>query len=174
MKLKGRTALVTGGSRGIGRAVALALAEEGADVAINYVSSEAAAVDVAQNITKMGRRAILARADVSDYPDTFRMAQDVLAEFGHLDILVNNAGVNSDKTFVKMDHASWRKVLAINLDGAFNCTKVFIDQMLKQSYGRVELRRVQGRRGGVHQVAGQGARRQGRHGERRRPGVHRN
>ena len=65
------------------------------------------------------------------------MAQDVLAEFGHLDILVNNADVNSDKTFVKMDHASWRKVLAINLDGAFNCTKVFIDQMLKQSYGRV-------------------------------------
>src|SRR5207249_528578 len=97
----------------------LALVEEGADVAINYVSSEAAAVDVAQNITKMGRRAILARADVSDYPDTFRMAQDVLAEFGHLDILVNNAGVNSDKTFVKMDHASWRKVLAINLDVAF-------------------------------------------------------
>src|SRR5438034_8883913 len=105
MKLKGRTALVTGGSRGIGHAVALALAEEGADVAINYVSSEAAAVDVAQNITKMGRRAILARADVSDYPDTFRMAQDVLAEFGHLDILVNNAGVNSDKTFVKMTPA---------------------------------------------------------------------
>src|SRR6267143_6068495 len=105
MKLKGRTALVTGGSRGIGRAVALALAEEGADVAINYVSSEAAAVDVAQNITKMGRRAILARADVSDYPDTFRMAQDVLAEFGYLDILVNNTGANSDKTFVKMDHA---------------------------------------------------------------------
>src|SRR2546430_14323483 len=65
------------------------------------------------------------------------MAQVVLAEFGHLDILVNNAGVNSGKTFVKMDHASWRKVLAINLDGAFNCTKVFVDQMLKQSYGRV-------------------------------------
>src|SRR3989475_9125367 len=137
MKLKGRTALVTGGSRGIGRAVPIALAEEGADVAVNYVSSESAAIDVAQNIKKMGRRAILAQADVGDYPDTFRMAQDVLAEFGHLDILVNNAGVNSDKTFVKMDHASWRNVLAINLDGALNCTKVFIDQMLKQNYGRV-------------------------------------
>jgi 3-oxoacyl-[acyl-carrier protein] reductase len=137
MKLKGRTALVTGGSRGIGRAVALALAEEGADVAINYVANEAAARDVAEHITKMGRRAVLARADVSDYPDTFRMAQDVLREFGHLDILVNNAGINSDKTFVKMDHASWRKVLAINLDGVFNCTKVFIDQMIKQNYGRV-------------------------------------
>ncbi|TMQ26929.1 MAG: SDR family NAD(P)-dependent oxidoreductase, partial [Candidatus Rokuibacteriota bacterium] len=137
MKLKGRTALVTGGSRGIGRAVAIALAEEGADVAINYVSSETAARDVAEHIKKMGCKAILAQADVSDYPDTFRMAQEILREFGHLDILVNNAGINSDKTFVKMDHASWRKVLGTNLDGVFNCTKVFIDQMLKQNYGRV-------------------------------------
>jgi 3-oxoacyl-(acyl-carrier-protein) reductase len=137
MKLKGRTALVTGGSRGIGRAVAIALADEGADVAINYVSSETAARDVAEHIKKMGRRAILAQADGSDYPDTFRMAQDVLREFGHLDILVNNAGINSDKTFTKMDHASWRKVLGTNLDGVFNCTKVFVDQMLAQSYGRV-------------------------------------
>jgi len=137
MKLKGRTALVTGGSRGIGRAVAIALADEGADVAINYVSSETAARDVAEHIKKMGRRAMLAQADVSDYPDTFRMAQDVVGEFGHLDILVNNAGINSDKTFTKMDHASWRKVLGTNLDGVFNCTKVFVDQMLTQGYGRV-------------------------------------
>jgi len=137
MKLKGRTALVTGGSRGIGRAIALALAEEGADVAINYVASESAAHDVVATITKMGRKAMLAQADVADYPDTFRMAQRVLAEFGHLDILVNNAGINSDKTFVKMDHASWRKVLSINLDGVFNCTKVFLDRMLAQNYGRV-------------------------------------
>jgi 3-oxoacyl-[acyl-carrier protein] reductase len=137
MKLKGRTALVTGASRGIGRAIALALAEEGADVAVNYVSSETAARDVAEHIRKTGHRAFLAQADVADYPDTFRMAQEVLREFGRLDILVNNAGINSDKTFVKMDHASWRKVLSINLDGVFNCTKVFIDQMLKQNYGRV-------------------------------------
>jgi len=137
MKLKGRTALVTGGSRGIGRAVGIALAEEGADVAINYMSSETAARDVAEHIKKMGRRAILAQADVSDYPDTFRMAQDVIRDFGHLDILVNNAGINSDKTFTKMDHASWRKVLGTNLDGVFNCTKVFVDQMLQQGYGRV-------------------------------------
>jgi 3-oxoacyl-(acyl-carrier-protein) reductase len=137
MKLSGRTALVTGASRGIGRAIALALAEEGADVAINYVSSESAARDVAEAVAKMGRRTMLARADVGDYPDTYRMAQDVLREFGRLDILVNNAGINSDKTFVKMDHASWRKVLAINLDGVFNCTKVFVDQMLAHNYGRV-------------------------------------
>jgi 3-oxoacyl-(acyl-carrier-protein) reductase len=137
MKLSQRTALVTGGSRGIGRAIALALAEEGADVAVNYVSSEAAAREVVEQIHKMGRRGILARADVSDFPDTFRMAHEVQAEFGHLDILVNNAGISSDKTFAKMDHASWRKVLAINLDGVFNSTKVFIDQMVKQGYGRV-------------------------------------
>ena len=137
MQLTGRTALVTGGSRGIGRAIALALAEAGADVAVNYVSSEAPAKQVVERIHKLGRKAILAQADVADYPDTFRMAQDVLKEFGRLDILVNNAGINSDKTFVKMDHASWRKVLAINLDGVFNCTKVFIDQMIKQNYGRV-------------------------------------
>jgi len=137
MKLKGRTALVTGGSRGIGRAVALALAEEGADVAVNYVSSETAARDVVDHVKKTGRKAILAQADVSDYPDTFRMAQDVLREFGHLDILVNNAGINSDTTFVKMNHAAWRKVLGTNLDGVFNCTKVFVDQMLAQNYGRV-------------------------------------
>src|SRR5437016_5078913 len=110
MRLKSRTALVTGGSRGIGRAIALALGEEGADVAVNYVSSEGPARDVVENIKKMGRHAILAQADVGDYPDTFRMAQEVLREFGHLDILVNNAGINSDKSFVKMDHASWRKV----------------------------------------------------------------
>src|SRR5687767_14716600 len=137
MRLKGRTALVTGGSRGIGRAIAIALAEEGADVAVNYVSSEGAARDVVESVQKMGRKAVLAQADVADYPDTFRMAQDVLREFGHLDILVNNAGINSDKTFAKMDHASWRKVLGTNLDGVFNCTKVFIDQMIKQNYGRV-------------------------------------
>src|SRR6201993_915806 len=137
MQLSGRTALVTGASRGIGRAIALALAEEGADVAVNYVANEGAAKAVAEQIQKMGRKALVAQADVADYPDTFRMAQEVLREFGHLDILVNNAGINSDKTFVRMDHASWRKGLAINLDGVFNCTKVFVDQMLKQNYGRV-------------------------------------
>src|SRR3989337_1087044 len=137
MRLKGKVAVVTGGSRGIGRAIALALAEEGADVAVNYVSSETSAQQVVDQIRKIGPQAILAQADVADFPDTFRMAQDVLKEFGHLDILINNAGINSDKTFVKMDHASWRKVLAINLDGVFNCTKVFIDQMIKQNYGRV-------------------------------------
>ena len=137
MKLEGRTALVTGASRGIGRAIALALAQEGADVAINYVSNEAAAAAVVEEIEALGRKGMLARADVGDFPDTYAMAHSVLRDFGHIDILVNNAGVTSDKTFVNMDHSTWRKVLAINLDGVFNCTKVCIDQMVEQNYGRV-------------------------------------
>ena len=137
MKLEGRKAVVTGASRGIGRAIAIGLAQEGADVAVNYATREAQADDVVREIEKLGQRALAVRADVSDFPDTFRMAQEVLAAFGHVDILVNNAGINSDKTFVKMDHASWRKVLAINLDGVFNCTKVFVDSMLARGYGRI-------------------------------------
>jgi len=137
MQLEGRTALVTGASRGIGRAIALALAEEGADVAVNYISSERLAGEVVDKIRGMGRKAILAQADVSDYPSAIRMAQEVLEAFGHVDILINNAGINSDHTFVKMDRASWGKVLAVNLDGPYNCTKVLVDQMIKQSWGRI-------------------------------------
>lgn len=137
MKLAGRVALVTGASRGIGRATALALAQEGADVAVNYVSNEAPAQQLVEEIQQMGRKAMLVKADVSDFPDTFRMAQEIYKAFEHLDILINNAGVTSDRTFQKMDHASWRKVLAINLDGVYNCTKVFIDGMVTQGWGRV-------------------------------------
>ena len=137
MKLEGRTALVTGGSRGIGRAIAVALAKDGADVAVNYQSNDVAAAEVVEEIQQMGRQAVTAKADVSDPLETYRMAQAVMEEFGHIDILVNNAGVTSDKSFINMDHATWRKVLAINLDGVFNCTKVCIDQMVEQSYGRV-------------------------------------
>ena len=137
MQLTGRTALVTGASRGIGRAIAVSLAEEGADVAVNYLSNRDLATDVVDQIRKMGRKAMLAQADVADYPDTHRMAREVLEEFGHIDILINNAGINSDHTFVKMDQASWQKVLSINLDGPYNCTKVLVDQMIREGWGRI-------------------------------------
>lgn len=137
MRLTGRTALITGASRGIGRAIALALAQEGADVVINYVSNTIPAQHLVEELQQSGHQALAVRADVSDFPDTYRMAQEIYKAFGHLDILINNAGITSDKTFQNMDHASWRKVLAINLDGVFNCTKVFIDGMIEQGWGRV-------------------------------------
>lgn len=137
MKLKGRTAVVTGGSRGIGRAIVLALAEEGADVAVNYVSNEAAATQVIDEIEQRGRKGVAVRADVSDYEETRRMAGEVGKALGPVDILVNNAGVTSDKTFVKMDHDAWRRVLSINLDGVFNCTKVFVGPMIERGWGRI-------------------------------------
>src|SRR5919109_1846584 len=93
MRLLDRTALVTGASRGIGRAIALALAAEGADVAINYLCNETPAKQLVKELEAMGRQALLVQADVGDYPDTYRMAQEVFKAFGHLDILINNAGV---------------------------------------------------------------------------------
>jgi 3-oxoacyl-(acyl-carrier-protein) reductase len=137
MKLKGRIALVTGGSRGIGRAIALALAYEGAKIAINYQSNEEAASEAATLIQKIGSTAFICKADVSSYADALRMKDEVTANLGVVDILVNNAGVVSDKSFLKMNREVWRKVLSINLDGVFNCTKVFLDGMLEKRWGRV-------------------------------------
>jgi len=137
MKLKGRTALVTGGSRGIGKSIALALATEGAKVAINYQSSEEAARDVARLVEKIGSRAFICQADVSSYADAVRMKDAVTASLGVVDILVNNAGITSDKTFLKMTYETWRKVLSVNLDGVYNCTKVFLDGMIEKGWGRI-------------------------------------
>ncbi len=137
MKLKGRIALVTGGSRGIGKTIALALAQEGAKVAINYQSSEAAARDVAKLIEKIGSAAFICKADVSLFADAHKMKERVTANLGVVDILVNNAGITSDKSFLKMTHEIWRKVLSVNLDGVYNCTKVFLDGMLEKRWGRI-------------------------------------
>ena len=137
MRLIDRTALVTGASRGIGRAVALALAAEGADVAVNYLCSETPAKQLVKEIEEMGCRALLVQGDVGNYDDASCMAQEIGSAFGHLDILINNAGITSDRTFSKMDQAAWRKVMTTNLDGVFNCTKVFIDGMMAQGWGRV-------------------------------------
>ena len=137
MRLEGRTALVTGGSRGIGRAIACGLAQEGADVAVNYLSRQELADEVVAEIRKLGRQGLTVSGDVSDPASAQAMAQRVLETFGHVDILINNAGITSDKTFVKMDQAAWRRVLAINLDGAFNCTKSLIDQMIERKWGRI-------------------------------------
>ena len=137
MKLMGRVAVITGASRGIGRAIALALAEEGADVAINYQRNEALAREVAQALERLGRAADIYQADVSDPAQVLRMRDAILTRFDHVDILVNNAGINRDKSFTKMDHETWKSVLSVNLDGAFHSTKAFLDQMTARGYGRI-------------------------------------
>ncbi len=137
MRLKGRVAVVTGGSRGIGRAIALALAEEGADVAVNYQRNEAMARDVAQAIERTGRASDIYQADVSDPEQVQRMRDAILTRFQRADILVNNAGINRDKSFAKMDDDTWRSVISVNLNGVFYCTKVFLDAMAARGYGRI-------------------------------------
>jgi len=138
MKLKSRVAVVTGGSRGIGRAIALALAEEGADVAINYQRNEAQAKEVAQAIEKLGRSAGTFQADVSDSEQVKRMRDAVLQRFDRgVDILVNNAGINRDKSFARMDEEIWNSVVSVNLNGVFHCTKAFLDGMAAKGFGRI-------------------------------------
>jgi NAD(P)-dependent dehydrogenase (short-subunit alcohol dehydrogenase family) len=137
MRVKGRIALVTGSSRGLGRAFALALADEGADVAVNYVASKSLAEEVAEAIRAKGRRSVVCQADVSDYKQVIAMKDTIDKALGQVDILVNNAGVISDKTFVKMDYAQWQRVLSVNLDGTFNCSKVFIEGMVAKGWGRI-------------------------------------
>jgi 3-oxoacyl-[acyl-carrier protein] reductase len=130
-------ALVTGGSRGIGRAICLALADDGAAVAINYQGSERAARDVAREVTEGGGAAEVFQADVSEREAVQRMKKEVLARFGHVDIVVNNAGITRDKSFIRMDEEAWASVLSVNLNGVFHCTKAFLDGMLERRYGRI-------------------------------------
>jgi NAD(P)-dependent dehydrogenase (short-subunit alcohol dehydrogenase family) len=137
MRVKGRIALVTGSSRGLGRAFALALAEEGADVAVNYVANKTLAEEVAEAVRAKGRRSVVCQADVSDYNQVIAMKGAIDKALGQVDILVNNAGVISDKTFVKMDYPQWQRVLSVNLDGTFNCSKVFVEGMVAKGWGRI-------------------------------------
>lgn len=137
MRLTGRVALVTGGSRGIGRAICLALADGGAAVAINYQGSERAARDVAREVAEGGGAAEIFQADVSERECVQRMKKEVLARFGRVDIVVNNAGITRDRAFVRMDEEAWASVLSVNLNGVFYCTKAFLDGMLERRYGRI-------------------------------------
>ena len=137
MKLKGRVAVVTGGSRGIGKAIAIALAEDGADVAINYQRNESSAREVAQAIQSAGRASEIYQANVSDPAQVQQMRDAITQRFERIDILINNAGINRDRSFVKMDEEGWKDVLSINLNGVFYCTKAFLDGMVARGYGRI-------------------------------------
>lgn len=151
--LKGKKALVTGASRGIGRSIALTLANHGADVVVNYHSSADEASRAATEAEIEGLDTWVYPADVSSFEDVMRMKRNVEENFGRIDILVNNAGINMDTFFTKMDHRQWDKVLSVNLDGVFNCTRAFIEDIKESGEGRiVNVSSVVGLTGNLGQV----------------------
>ena len=137
MLLDGKCALVTGASLGIGRAVALKLASEGAKVALNFAGNEAAANEVRQEIEAMGGQAILVKADVADEAAVQDMVQKTADAFGRIDILVNNAGITRDGLLARMKEEDWDAVLSTNLKGVFLTTKAVAKLMMKQRAGRI-------------------------------------
>ncbi|MFD0959442.1 3-oxoacyl-[acyl-carrier-protein] reductase [Paenibacillus chungangensis] len=135
--LEGKKALVTGASRGIGRAIAVALAEAGADVAINYSGSEAAAGETAAAVEALGRQAILVKANVGKSDECEAMVKEVLGKFGAIDILVNNAGITRDNLIMRMKEEEFDQVIETNLKGVFNGIKAVTRPMMKQRSGRI-------------------------------------
>ena len=134
--LSGRVALVTGGSRGIGRAIGLALAAHGAKVAVNYASNVAAADETVAAIGGEGA-AIALQGDVADPAAAAHLVERTISAFGKLDILVNNAGITADDLILRMSEAEWDKVIDLNLKGAFNVTKAALRPMVRQRFGRI-------------------------------------
>jgi NAD(P)-dependent dehydrogenase (short-subunit alcohol dehydrogenase family) len=137
MKLKGKAAIVTGASRGIGRAVALALAREGADVVINCSSSVKEAEKVAQEIRELGRRSIVIKADVADKPAVEKMVTEVQKQFGKIDILVNNAGMAVVGPSEKLEENLWRRGIDVMLTGVFFCSQAAGKEMIKRKSGKI-------------------------------------
>lgn len=133
--LSGKVALVTGGSRGIGRGVVLALAQAGADVVINYVSCEQEAEKAASEVKNLGRRTMTVRADVSVKQEVDFMVGEAAAKLGKIDILVNNAGILSYEPFLEMKEGTWDRMIAVNLKGQFLVAQAVANQMVKQASG---------------------------------------
>jgi acetoacetyl-CoA reductase/3-oxoacyl-[acyl-carrier protein] reductase len=136
-RLEGKTALITGGSRGIGRAITLELAREGAKVALNYQSSDAKAQEVVDAITQFGGTCVLAKANLADPQAARALVRRVADQFTHLDVLVNNAGITRDKLLTRMTDEDWLEVIQTNLNAVFFCTSAAIPIMTAQSYGRI-------------------------------------
>lgn len=132
-----RAALVTGGAKGIGRAICRALAENGMNIAVNYAGSAAAAEETAAACRALGVQAVTLQADVRSPEACQKLVEDTVAAFGRIDVLVNNAGITADKLLLRMTEADFDNVLATNLKGAFFCTKAACRFMMHQRYGRI-------------------------------------
>ncbi len=136
-RLEGHVAVVTGASRGIGRACALELAREGASVVVNYNSSEEEANSCKEEIEALGSKAIVVQADVSDAEDAARLIATAEEEFGKVDILVNNAGINRDRTVARMSAEEWDAVISTDLSSMFYCTNAVVGGMRERNFGRI-------------------------------------
>lgn len=134
---EGKVALVTGSSRGIGRACALALAQHGCNVVVNYASSSSAAEEVVEDIKKHGRDAIAVQANVAHQGDVSALFKAATDKFGHVDVVVNNAGITRDGLAIRMKQQQWQEVIDLNLTGVFMCTQAAAKLMLKQRSGRI-------------------------------------
>ena len=151
--LKNKIALITGAGRGIGRAIAIALAKEGEEVVINYNGSEERAKEVKQTIEENGGKASIYKCNVSDFVACEAMIKDIVKEYGHLDILVNNAGITKDGLIMKMKEEDFDSVLNVNLKGTFNTIRHSARQMLKQRSGKIiNISSVSGILGNVGQA----------------------
>ncbi|MFA5527803.1 MAG: 3-oxoacyl-[acyl-carrier-protein] reductase [Peptostreptococcales bacterium] len=135
--LVGKKALVTGASKGIGKAIALELASLGADVAINYNSSKEEAEELVKEIEKMGRESFCVKANVSNLGEATQLIEEVKNKFGRIDILVNNAGITRDNLILRMKEEDFDEVIETNLKSVFNCTKAISKIMIKQKEGRI-------------------------------------
>ncbi len=136
-RLEGKYAIVTGASRGIGRAIALELAREGCTVGVNYQHNQALAEEVAAEIKSMGRECMLLQANVADPTEARAMVRRFLDAYGRLDIMVNNAGITRDRSLRKMTDEDWLQVIQTNLNAVFFCTTAAMQPMIEQQYGRI-------------------------------------
>lgn len=137
MKLEGKTAIITGAGRGIGKAIAQRLALEGANIVINDIPTSTDADQTAAEIIKNGGKAIVCKGDVRSFEDMTKLVKKAQEAFGSVDILINNAGITRDGLLVRMSEEDWDKVININLKGAFNCTKAVAKVMMKQRSGKI-------------------------------------
>ncbi len=137
ISLDNKVAVVTGSSRGIGKAIALKLARSGADLVINYSSDNNGAEETAVAVRDMGQRAITVQCNIADFNDAKNLIERSVDEYGKIDIMVNNAGITRDKLLLRMKEEDWDQVININLKGVFNCTRAVIRKMLKQSFGTI-------------------------------------